>query len=525
MVRYIGSLDQGTTSTRFIVFDNTGKPLAIEQKEIRHYTPSPGMVEQFPEDYVKNCVECIDGALKKLKDIDPKDIECIGLTTQRETTILWDQKTKKPLYNALVWSDSRTSETAKILAEKPGAEKAQRLCGLPISTYFAAIKVRWLIDNVDDVKECYDRGDLCFSTVDSWMIYELTGVYCTDTTNASRSMLMDLATLEYSDYLKEFFGVEKLNLPEIKASSDDFGKLKVSQLAGVPITGCLGDQSAALVGHLGFNMGDVKNTYGTGCFLLYNTGSELTRSNKGLISTVLYNRRINGKDHCLYALEGSIAVAGSVIKWFRNNVGLIELSSQIGDLANEVEDNGGVCFVTAFSGLFAPYWEPNATGTITGLTQHTTKSHLARAAIEAVCFQTKALLDLMVTESGTKFSKLRVDGGMTSSNVAMQAQADILGRNTVVERPAMREPTALGAAIAAGLTIGIWSDLEHVKKDMTDTMTTGGFSFYGQWSKKKVTREYHRWNAAVKAAVVYGNTLAEYKEEEEEEDDEDDGDV
>ncbi|KAA8896576.1 hypothetical protein TRICI_006856 [Trichomonascus ciferrii] len=521
MGRYIGALDQGTTSTRFIVFDNRGAPLSVAQKEIRHYTPEPGMVEQNPEDYVKNAIECIDGAVEKLEGVSASEIECIGLTNQRETTIVWDRQTGKPLYNALVWSDSRTSDTARELSERPGADEVSKVCGLPISTYFAAVKIRWLLDNVDKVRETYDRGDLCFSTVDSWMIYRLTGEYCTDTTNASRSMLMDLETLQYSDRMKAFFGVEKLNLPEIRASSDDFGRLTASRLAGVPVTGCLGDQSSALVGQLGFHEGDVKNTYGTGCFLLYNTGHKPTRSDNGLISTVLFNRRVNGENRCLYALEGSIAVAGSVIKWFRNNVGLIELSSQIGDLANEVDDNGGVCFVTAFSGLFAPYWKPNATGTIVGLSQHTTKSHLARAAIEAVCFQTKALLDLMVQESSTRFSRLRVDGGMTSSNVAMQAQADILGKNTEVERPAMREPTALGAAIAAGLYVGIWDDLDHVEADLKDTMTRGGKTFTGQWSKSKVKREYHRFNAAVKAACVYGDELDKYEETDDEEEGDD----
>uniref|UniRef100_A0A060T2M5 glycerol kinase n=1 Tax=Blastobotrys adeninivorans TaxID=409370 RepID=A0A060T2M5_BLAAD len=507
--RLIAALDQGTTSTRVIVFTETGHAVASFQREMVTEAPEPGHVEQDPDLFENNAKECFSKCVEQLKEkgIDPSRVVTIGITNQRETTILFDRKTGKPVYNALVWSDARTADIAQTLKKKKGADRVQHLCGLPISTYFAGVKVRWLVDNVPEAKEVYERGDLAFATVDSWILYRLTGGnHVTDVTNASRSMFMNIEKLKYDDELIEFFGVEKLVLPEIRPSSGYFGDMKEGfPLAGTPIRGCIGDQSSALIGHFGFSQGDVKNTYGTGCFLLYNTGKECVRSENGLISTLLFQ---DEDKNTLYALEGSVAVAGSVIKWFKNNVGLIELSSQIGELAEQVEDNGGVSFVTAFSGLFAPYWNEHATGTIVGLTHFSEAGHLARAAIEAVCFQTRAILDTMVRESGTKFTQLRVDGGMTASDITMLTQANILGIDVV--RPAMREPTALGAALTAGLAHGVWKNWEDAKKSMAHLSKATKFA--PEWDAELREYEYARWTLAVEAASVYGDRLQELKE-------------
>ncbi|MDN6712755.1 MAG: glycerol kinase GlpK, partial [Lacticaseibacillus paracasei] len=462
---YVGALDAGTTSTRFILFDTKGKIVAIHQTEFTQIYSQPGWVEHDPDELVETALECMSVVRKKLKvlGIHPIEVKAIGVTNQRETTCVWDKETGEPLSNAIVWSDARTTDTVAKLKAKPGADKIQGLCGLPISTYFAGVKLRWLLDNNKDVKAAYDKGNLCFGTVDSWLLWNLTGGlnggrHITDATNASRSMFMNIRTLKYDPELLKFFGVEKAILPEIVSSSEVYARLGSGPFSGVPLSGCLGDQSAALVGQLGFRPGEAKNTYGTGCFLLYNTGEEPIISKNGLLTTIGFKFGKEGKP--FYALEGSISVAGSAIKWLRDNIGLIASSEEIGELAAKVDDNAGVVFVTALSGLFAPYWRDDARGTILGLTQFTKKEHICRATLEAVCFQSKAILDAMEKDSGTPFKTLKVDGGITNSDVAMQIQADLLGIS--VERPEMRETTALGAAIAAGFAVGVWKSFDEL---------------------------------------------------------------
>ncbi|ODQ65822.1 glycerol kinase [Nadsonia fulvescens var. elongata DSM 6958] len=497
--QYIGSIDQGTTSTRFIIFTPSGHPIASHQLEFTQIYPEPSWVEHDPQELVGSVHTCMEEVAKNLRaqGIKLSQVKGIGITNQRETTIVWDTQTGAALYNAIVWSDARTATTVKQLESKEGSKEIPALCGLPISTYFAGVKVRWLIDNVPEVKECYERGHLAFSTIDSWLLYNLTGGlnggrHITDTTNASRSMFMNIQTQKWDSKLLKFFGVEKLVLPEIVSSSEVYGRLGTGSFSGTTLSGCLGDQSAALVGQLAFEPGQAKNTYGTGCFLLYNTGEKPVISKNGLLTTVGYH--FKGQKP-VYALEGSIAVAGSAIKWLRDKMGLIESSQAIGTLASEVEDSAGVIFVTALSGLFAPYWRPDARGTILGLTQYTTKHHVCRAVLEATCFQTKAILDAMELDSGTPFTKLRVDGGMTNSDLAMQIQSDILGIE--VERPLMRETTALGAAIAAGFAVGVYNSFEELKHINQDGKT----SFKPQISSEQRNTRYALWERGVERAI------------------------
>lgn len=497
--KYVLGLDQGTTSARAIVFNSKLEPVAAFQKSFTQYYPEPGWVEHEPEELVDTCIECIFGVSKELivKGIPLEAVKGMGISNQRETTVVWDRRTGRAVHRAIVWSDIRTEGVVKRLSAKRDADKVKKVSGLHMSAYFAALKVRWLLDEVPSVREVYEQGELCFGTVDSWLIHRLTGgtAHVTDASNASRSMFMNIETLEYDDFLIDFFGVHKLVLPKIVSSAEVYGELQAGDdnpFPGLPIAGCLGDQSAALFGHLGFERGAAKNTYGTGCFLLYNTGNEAIMSQTGLLTTIAY--QLPGQKP-VYALEGSIAVAGSIISWFRNNLGLIETSDQIGELASQVSDAGGVYFVTAFSGLFAPYWAPDARGTIIGMTAYTNKCHLARAALEATCFQTRAILECMARDSNTPFSELIVDGGLTASNVAMQIQADILG--LPVLRPAMKEPTALGGAIAAGLAVGVWEDLEDVRQSQALTSRT-----VFEPSLDPVTRDkqYLQWDRAVERA-------------------------
>lgn len=418
---------------------------------------------------------------------DISDIKAIGITNQRETTVVWDTNTGKPLYNAIAWPDTRTKGLVRELKNREGADELLGLTGLPLSTYPSSVKLVWLIDHVEEVRKAYDEGRLSFGTVDTWILYNLNGgkerdVHVTDCTNASRTMFMNLHTVQYDDKLLDFFKLDrkKLNLPKIVPSSspDAFGSLTRGILKGVPIAGCLGDQSSALVGQQGFTPGSAKNTYGTGCFLLYNVGEKPVISKHGLLATIAYD--FGGKRKPVYALEGSIAVAGSGVKFLMNNMGFITHSHKISDLAASVEDNGGCVFVTAFSGLFAPYWIDDAKGTIFGITQFTEQGHIARATLEATCFQTKAILDAMELDSGHKLNMLAVDGGMSNSNLCMQVsthgkfrdlntslmifktQANIIG--IPVDRPAMRETTALGAAIAAGFAVDVWKEFDELKE-------------------------------------------------------------
>ncbi|CAO3566396.1 unnamed protein product [Mortierella alpina] len=506
MPSFIGAIDNGTTSSRFLIFDEKGELVIGHQLEYRQIFPHPGWVEQDPMDILGSVVACIDGALRKfeLQGNNVKNLKAVGITNQRETAVVWDKNTGRPLHNAIVWSDTRTKDIVHDFIESSdqGADAVKDICGLPITTYFSAVKLRWLLENSAEVKEAHDNGNMMFGTVDSWLIYNLTGgkdggAHVTDVTNASRTMLMDIKSLKWSDKCLEFFGINPEILPEIRPSSAHFGDIKhpqLSQIEGIPIAGCLGDQHAALVGQHCFQEGEAKNTYGTGCFMLFNTGAEIIPSNMGLLTTVGY--QFEGEP-AAYALEGSIAVAGSAVKWLRDSMGIIKSAEEINDLAAAAKDNGGLVFVTAFSGLFAPYWRPDVRGAIYGISQHTTKHHLARATLEASCFQTRAvsaseglprraffspfllppcaiahvsyltsspktlmrplkILDAMNAESGHPLKSLRADGGLSNSDICMQLQADILGIE--VSRPQMRETTALGAATAAGvhLGIGIW---------------------------------------------------------------------
>ena len=497
---FIGSIDQGTTSTRFIIFNGTGEPVAQHQIEFKQIYAHSGWHEHDPLEIVDSVNRCIDQATLAFIDrghtVD--EIKAIGITNQRETTVVWDSNTGEPLYNAIAWPDTRTKGLVRELKEKEGADRLLHLCGLPLSTYPSSVKLVWLINHVEAVRKAYDEGRLSFGTIDSWLLFHLNGkmernVHVTDATNASRTMFMNLHTVQYSDELINFFGLDrnKIKLPKIVPSScpDSFGSMSDGLLKGIKIAGCLGDQSAALVGQQGFTPGSAKNTYGTGCFLLYNVGEKPVISKHGLLATIAYDFGRSRKP--VYALEGSIAVAGSGIKFLMNNLGFITHSHKISELASSVPDNGGCVFVTAFSGLFAPYWIDDAKGTIFGITQFTERGHLARATLEATCFQTKAILDAMEKDSGHKLTELAVDGGMSNSNLCMQTQANITG--IPVDRPAMRETTALGAAIAAGFAVDIWKEFDELKEiNQKNRMV-----FESNISKEEGDKMFKKWSRAV----------------------------
>ncbi|RDL39497.1 putative glycerol kinase (ATP:glycerol 3-phosphotransferase) [Venustampulla echinocandica] len=497
---FIGSIDQGTTSSRFLIFDRQGIPVASHQIEFENKYPQSGWQEHDPLELLSSVDECIEKATEAfLKDGHSKDqIKAIGITNQRETTICWDTNTGEPLYNAVVWPDTRTTAIVRELKQRPGADELKDLCGLPLSTYPSSVKFLWLYRNVEAIKNAYDEGRLSFGTVDSWLIYKLNGgpergVHVTDTTNASRTMLMNIHTLQYDDKLLGFFELDKnkIKLPKIIPSSDKeaFGSLAYGPLKGFKIAGCLGDQSAALVGQCGFAPGEAKNTYGTGCFLLYNVGEKPVISKYGLLATVAYDFGAGRKP--IYALEGSIAVAGSGVKFLTKNMKFAELSAEVTELAGTVDDNGGVVFVTAFSGLFAPYWIDDAKGTLFGITAHTQRGHIARATLEATCFQTKAILDAMEKDSGHKLENLAVDGGMSNSDLTMQTQADII--QITVDRPVMRETTALGAAIAAGFAVEVWKEFDELK----DINKLDRTIFSPKLDKKKSKKMFTKWEQAV----------------------------
>ncbi|ELR05467.1 Glycerol kinase [Pseudogymnoascus destructans] len=465
---FVGSIDQGTTSSRFLIFNSHGEPVASHQIEFENKYPRSGWQEHDPLELVSSVHDCIEEATEDFKDLGYKteQIRAIGITNQRETTVCWDKETGEPLYNAIVWPDTRTKSLVRELKGRKGADKLRDLCGMPLSTYPSSVKLLWMCRNIPDIRKAYDESRLAFGTVDTWLIYRLNGatqnnIHVTDTSNASRTMFMNIHTLQYDDELLDFFQIDQKNviLPKIVPSSDPeaFGALVGGVLKGTRITGCVGDQSAALVGQCAFNEGEAKNTYGTGCFLLYNVGSKPVISQHGLVATIGYH--IGEK--ATYALEGSVAVGGSGVKFLENNMGFINKSSEVEKLALSVPDNGGVVFVTAFSGLFAPYWIDDAKGTLFGITAHTQRGHIARATLEATCYQTAAILAAMYADSGKELKNLAVDGGMSESDLCMQTQADVSG--IPVERPAMRETTALGAAIAAGLAVGAWNSLDELR--------------------------------------------------------------
>ncbi len=456
MGQYVAAIDQGTTSSRCIIFDAGGAIVAIDQKEHRQIFPRPGWVEHDAAEIWTNVQAVTKGALAKLS-ITPKDLVAVGITNQRETTLLWDKATGKPVHNAIVWQDTRTDRLVRELGGEAGQERFRELCGLPLATYFSGPKIRWLLDNVPGVRERAERGEVLFGTMDSWLIWNLTGRHVTDVTNASRTMLMNLRTLDWDDSLLEAIGVPRAMLPEIRSSSEVYGEGR-GVLAGVPAASALGDQQAALFGQTCFAVGEGKCTYGTGGFLLVNTGEAAVQSKNGLLTTVGY--RI-GDQKPVYALEGSIAVAGSLVQWLRDNLGLIETAADIETLAATVEDNGGCYFVPAFSGLFAPYWRSDARGVIAGLTGYITKGHVARAVLEATAWQVREVVDAMEADSGVALSTLKVDGGMTANGLLMQFQADVL--DAPVVRPVVAETTCLGAAYAAGLAVGFWPDVESLR--------------------------------------------------------------
>jgi glycerol kinase len=461
MTRYVGAIDQGTTSTRFIVFDRGGSIVASAQKEHKQIFPKPGWVEHDPVEIWQNTQEVAGTALARAA-LTPADLAAVGITNQRETTILWERRSGKPLHNALVWQDTRVDQLVAQYSREGGPNRFRAKTGLPLASYFSGLKLQWLLDNVPGARGKAQSGDILFGNIDTWLTWNLTGgadggLHITDVTNASRTQLMDLATLEWDSGLLEQLRIPRSVLPRIVSSSEDYGAARTPALKGAAIAGILGDQQAALVGQACFRPGEAKNTYGTGCFLLMNTGEKPIASTAGLITTVAY-RMANEKAR--YALEGSIAVTGALVQWLRDNLGLIGSSPEVEKLAAEVEDNGGVYFVPAFSGLYAPHWNERARGTITGLTRYATRAHIARAVLEATAYQTREVLGAMTQDSSIRIQELRVDGGMVGNELLMQFQSDIL--DVPVVRPKITETTALGAAYAAGLAVGYWRSREDL---------------------------------------------------------------
>jgi glycerol kinase len=453
---YVGAIDQGTTSTRFISFDRAGKLVASAQKEHRQIYPQPGWVEHDAGEIWERTRSVIAETMAQAA-LKAGDLAAIGITNQRETTVVWNRKTGKPIANAIVWQDMRVAGEVARLAREIGDSFFRSRTGLPLSTYFSALKLRWILDHVDGARRQADAGELLFGNMDTFLLWKLTGEHATDVTNASRTQLMNLKTLAWDAELLQVFSIPVQMLPAIRSSSEVYGQVAEGPLSGVPVAGILGDQQAALVGQTCFKHGEAKNTYGTGCFLLMNTGEEPVESKHGLLSTVGYKL---GKQAAVYALEGSVAIAGALVQWVRDNLGLIRSSGEIEALAASVEDNGGVYFVPAFSGLYAPYWKERARGVIAGLTRFANKAHLARAVLEAVAFQTREVVEAMEQDSEIELSVLRVDGGMTGNNLLMQFQADILGRPVVL--PTVQETTSLGAAYAAGLAVGFFENVEEL---------------------------------------------------------------
>ncbi len=465
---YIIAIDQGTTSSRAIVFDHAGTIVSTGQMEHAQIFPQAGWVEHDASEIWNNVREVIAIALAG-GNFTRHDIAAVGITNQRETTVVWDKNTGKPVCNAIVWQDTRTQEIVKELAGDHGLDRYKQRVGLPLAPYFSGTKIKWILDNVKGARERAEAGELFFGNMDSWVTWNLTGgpaggVHVTDVTNASRTMFMDLETLDWDESILADFGVPVSMMPAIKSSSETYGHVHSSQLLReVPVAGILGDQQAATFGQAAFGAGDAKNTYGTGCFLIFNTGNEIVRSSNGLLSTVGYKL---GDARPVYALEGSIAVAGSLIQWLRDNIGMISSAAEVETLAAGVKDNGGVYIVPAFSGLFAPYWRSDARGAIVGLTRFANKSHIARAALEATAFQTREVLDAVNADADVPLTELKVDGGMVANDALMQFQADLLG--VPVIRPKVTETTALGAAYAAGLAVGFWKDLGELESNWSE---------------------------------------------------------
>jgi len=488
---YLGALDQGTTSTRFMIFDRSGRVVASEQREHQQIYPKPGWVEHDPREIWRRTQEVIAGALQQ-RVLAPSDLAAIGITKQRETTVVWDRTTGEPVYNAIVWQDTRVADAVAEFARQGGQDRFRSITGLPLTTYFSALKIRWILDNVPGVRARAESGDVLFGNIDTYLVWNLTGgpksgLHLTDVTNASRTQLMNLRTLDWDTTVVDAFRIPRAMLPRIRSSSEIYGTATQSALQGVPIAGILGDQQAALVGQTCFQPGEAKNTYGTGCFLLMNVGPQPIESRHGLLSTVAYRF---GTQPAIYALEGSIAITGALVQWLRDNLGLIEKSSDIETLALSVTDNGGVYFVPAFSGLYAPYWRDNARGVIAGLTRFANKGHIARAVLEATAFQTREVLEAMEKDSGIALNSLRTDGGMVENNLLMQFQANILNRPVV--RPMMKETTALGAAYAAGLATGFYKSIDDLRANWSIDHT-----WHPNLEDRQREEMYRLWKKAV----------------------------
>lgn len=493
MADFVGAIDQGTTSTRFMVFDHDGREVAKHQLEHEQILPQAGWVEHNPTEIWERTSAVVQSALRKA-NLEPSDLAAVGVTNQRETTVVWDRRNGRPYYNAIVWQDTRTDKIATALERDGRGDVIRAKAGLPPATYFSGGKIKWILDNVDGVRKAAEEGNAIFGNTDTWLLWWLTGGFrggqhITDVTNAGRTMLMNLETLDWDDELLGFFDIPRSMLPAIRSSSELYGHtLEDGPFAGkVPLSGDLGDQHAALVGQVCFKTGEAKNTYGTGNFLLLNTGTEIVKSNAGLLTTVGYKF---GDQPAVYALEGSIAVTGSAIQWLRDQLGIISGAAQSEALARQVDDNGGVYFVPAFSGLFAPYWRSDARGAIVGLSRFNTNAHIARATLEAICYQSKDVVDAMAKDSGVALQCLKVDGGVTANELCMQIQADILGVD--VSRPEVAETTALGAAYAAGLAVGFWSGEEELRANWNESKR-----WSATWTDDQRATGYKQWQKAV----------------------------
>ena len=495
MKGYVGAIDQGTTSTRFIVFDADGRIVSVAQKEHRQIYPQPAWVEHDPAEIIRNTNEVAAEALRS-GGISAGELAAVGITNQRETTVIWDKKTGRAIANAIVWQDTRVANEVSRYASNGGQNRFREETGLPLSTYFSSLKVRWLLDNVADARARAGVGELLFGTMDTFLLWQLTGgpncgVHVTDVTNASRTQFLNLKTLQWDPALLKVFEIPESLLPAVKSSSEVYGEATIPALKGVRIAGILGDQQAALAGQACFHPGEVKNTYGTGCFLLMNTGERMVPSACGLLTTVAYKF---GEAPAHYALEGSVAISGALVQWLRDNLGMIEKSSDVERLARSVSDNGDIYFVPAFSGLYAPYWKDSARGVIAGLTRYANKGHLARAVLEATAYQTRDVVEAMEKDAGIELKSVRVDGGMVGNELLMQFQADILNREVV--RPVVQETTALGAAYAAGLAVGFYRSMEELRSKWKsdriwkpEMMQVDRDRLYRGW-KKAVTRSF-----------------------------------
>jgi glycerol kinase len=490
MADYVGALDQGTTSTRFMIFNHEGGVVDVDQKEHEQIYPKPGWVEHDANEIWQRSQEVISATLQKA-GLQASDLVAVGITNQRETTVVWDKNTGEAVHNALVWQDTRTDKICDELSSDGGQDRFRLQTGLPIATYFSGPKIKWILDNVEGTREKAEAGDLLFGNIDTWCIWNLSGgtnggVHVTDVTNASRTMMMNLETLEWDDEILKILNVPRAMLPEIHASSEVYTEAR-GDLEGIPIAGDLGDQQAATFGQACYDVGDAKNTYGTGNFLLLNTGTEAVQSKSGLLTTLGYKI---GDQPAVYCLEGAIAITGALVQWLRDNIGLIKSAPEIEDLAKTVDDNGGVYFVPAFSGLFAPYWKGSARGVIAGLTRYVNKGHIARATLEATAWQSREVADAMNADSGVDLKELKVDGGMVGNELLMQFQADVLG--VPVVRPQVAETTALGAAYAAGLATGFWKEIDDLRQNWLEDKR-----WEPSMDKSEVEREYKFWKKAV----------------------------